>query len=246
MLFLYVNRPCVVIGRNQNPWVEVNISNLRRGLRGSTQSQSSPIDLVRRRSGGGTVFHDEGNVNWSVLCDLNEFTRDKHAEMVVRALRKLAIDRARVNERHDIVLDQGDEKTQVVEDDMHVSPYTRGSSVALKVSGSAYKIAKNRVLHHGTALAESPNLNFISDILQSPARKFITAKGVESVRSPVSNLGVTTKMFESTVESEFRRMYGVHQDDYPTIHLGEGCLQIESIRSGYKELKVGCEPWSSP
>jgi lipoate-protein ligase A len=151
-----------------------------------------------------------------------------------------------VNERHDIVLDQGDEKTQVVEDDMHVSPYTRGSSVALKVSGSAYKIAKNRVLHHGTALAESPNLNFISDILQSPARKFITAKGVESVRSPVSNLGVTTKMFESTVESEFRRMYGVHQDDYPTIHLGEGCLQIESIRSGYKELKVGCEPWSSP
>jgi lipoate---protein ligase len=239
VLFLYVNRPCVVIGRNQNPWVEVNLSNLERGLRASNQSQPIPIDLVRRRSGGGTVFHDEGNVNWSVLCDLNEFSRDKHAEMVVRGLRKLAIDRARVNERHDIVLDQGDQKNAVIEDDLHVSPYTQSSTVALKVSGSAYKIAKNRALHHGTALVESPNLNSISDILRSPARIFIKAKGVESVRSSIANLAIPTKVFESTTESEFRRLYKVPQDICPIIHLGESCLEIESIRNGYEELKVG-------
>jgi len=58
VLFLYANSPCVVIGRNQNPWIEVNLGVLR--------NEKLDVKLVRRRSGGGTVFHDEVNVNYSV------------------------------------------------------------------------------------------------------------------------------------------------------------------------------------
>ena len=110
ILFLYVNRPSIIIGRNQNPWLEVNLALLiESGERPETEpSGLRVVDLVRRRSGGGTVFHDEGNINWSIICPSAKFTRDKHAEMVVRALRNCGIERARVNKRHDIVLDQGE------------------------------------------------------------------------------------------------------------------------------------------
>ncbi|KAK6955696.1 hypothetical protein Daesc_003339 [Daldinia eschscholtzii] len=109
VLFLYTNRPCVVVGRNQNPWVEVNLGLLGPGrskvVDGSGDDNQGPVLLVRRRSGGGTVFHDPGNVNYSVICPPASFDRNKHAEMVVRALRSLGVSGSRVNERHDIVLD---------------------------------------------------------------------------------------------------------------------------------------------
>lgn len=179
VLFLYTNRPCIVIGRNQNPWLEVNLSLLRAPADGTPLWPETPalgnVDLVRRRSGGGTVFHDEGNVNWSVICDLTEFTRDKHAEMVVRSLRGLGIERARVNERHDIVLDQGSQNYPTDEHDTHKTPYTSqdSSSPSLKVSGSAYKLARNRALHHGTALLQSPNLHVIPHYLHSCIRNLL-------------------------------------------------------------------------
>jgi lipoate-protein ligase A len=241
VLFIYKNQPCVVIGRNQNPWLEVNL-NLIDGFKDAHQQQTplDKVDLVRRRSGGGTVFHDEGNVNWSVICDLTEFTRDKHAEMVVRALRKLGIDRARVNERHDIVLDQGQEKMNVDVKDTHVTPYTSMSCEIppLKVSGSAYKLARNRALHHGTALLQSPNLATIPLYLRSPAKSLITAKGVESVSSKVGNIGLHSADFEKAVRHEFNTMYRGNQDPYLVDSHTAGFLDIPEVRKGYDELKV--------
>ena len=114
VLFLYVDRPSVIIGRNQNPWLETNLALLKAAQQSKNDDEShleteplglGIVDLVRRRSGGGTVFHDEGNVNWTVISPSTSFTRDKHAEMIVRALRTCGVQRSRVNERHDIVLD---------------------------------------------------------------------------------------------------------------------------------------------
>jgi lipoate-protein ligase A len=245
VLFFYKNSPCVVIGRNQNPWLEVNL-NLIGGFKRKTPDASQQqkglhnVNLVRRRSGGGTVFHDQGNVNWSVICDLNQFTRDKHAEMVVRALRKLGIDRARVNERHDIVLDQGTERSDVDDNDTHVTPYTTMSPEipSLKVSGSAYKLARNRALHHGTALLLSPNLPTIPLYLRSPAKPFITAKGVESVSSPVGNIGLRNTEFETAVRQEFNTMYGGYQDPHPIDPRMKPLWDIPEVQKGYDELKV--------
>ncbi|KAK5061833.1 hypothetical protein LTR44_003208 [Exophiala sp. CCFEE 6388] len=206
ILLFYTNRPCVVIGRNQNPWLETDIKRLQQGLPPDARSNAhaTPVDLVRRRSGGGTVFHDSGNLNYSVIVPNNKsFTRSTHAEMVVRALSPMSsttnFDDLRVNDRNDIVMRPG------------------AGSQWLKVSGSAYKLTRGRALHHGTLLYSSPYINKISELLRSPGREFIQAKGVESVRSPVGNLMWTTdtvkrqalrKEITENIVREFWRMYG--------------------------------------
>lgn len=213
ILFLYTNRPSVVIGRNQNPWVEVNLGLLRTsGLR---------AHLVRRRSGGGTVFHDEGNVNYSVICHTSEFNRDKHAEMVVRALQKLGVNEAKVNCRHDIVLD-GEYKC------------ADNATKPLKISGSAYKLTRLRSLHHGTCLLSSPNLGTIGKYLRSPAKPFIKARGVESVSSPITNVNVSNESFERAVAGEFGAMY----EDAETVMVGQGQKEVPDIAKGFEELAV--------
>ena len=251
VLFQYINRPCIVIGRNQNPWYEVNLSLLdttREPAEADSKDNNndanplSKIDLVRRRSGGGTVFHDEGNVNWTVISPSASFTRDKHAEMVVKALRGQGVARSRVNERHDIVLDQGrSTSTQKwgSEQDLHATPWQTGPGgrKAFKVSGSAYKLTRGRALHHGTCLLSSPNLHVIPEYLHSPAKLFMKARGVESVSSPVGNIGITSEHFIGSVQEEFGRLY--HSTDGEAIVVDEKWLQIEDVKKGYEELKVG-------
>lgn len=238
ILFQYINRPCIVIGRNQNPWLEVNLALLNPANATSEDVKNGldKIDLVRRRSGGGTVFHDAGNVNWSVICDFTDFTRDRHAEMVVRALRSLGVERARVNERHDIVLDQGElSQDPTLSEDTHSTPYTSPLR-PLKVSGSAYKMARNRALHHGTALLSSENLGVIPRYLRSPARGHIEAKGVESVSSPVSNCWVKNGVFMDAVREHFIKQYRVPQNVQEVVVTDEA-LEIESVRKGHQEMK---------
>jgi lipoate-protein ligase A len=247
VLFLYVNRPCVVIGRNQNPWTEVNLGILDAARHDAHDTETEPpgigaVDLVRRRSGGGTVFHDEGNLNWSITCPRNDFTRDKHAEMVVRALRKLGVDRARVNERHDIVLDQGHEKRASDPLDTHRTPYTVDEGTLpkpLKVSGSAYKLTRLRALHHATTLLSSPNLHIIPQYLRSPAKKHIQAKGVESVSSPVGNIGLDVAPFQERLQEEFADMYAAVGEANIVAAVGEDHLNVPDIRKGYDEIRVG-------
>jgi lipoate-protein ligase A len=250
VLFLYVNRPCVVIGRNQNPWTEVNLGILDAARHRTADVETEPpgigaVDLVRRRSGGGTVFHDEGNLNWSITCPRNDFTRDKHAEMVVRALRKLGVDRARVNERHDIVLDQGHEKRESDPQDTHRTPYTVDDGTLpkpLKVSGSAYKLTRLRALHHATTLLSSPNLHIIPQYLRSPAKKHIQAKGVESVSSPVGNIGLEVKPFQQRLQEEFANMYAATGDANVVATVGDEHMNIPDIKKGYDEIRVRAAP----
>lgn len=215
VLLLYTNRPCIVIGRNQNPWVEVNLGLVNRrgilkqlragselaaagngdrvmkngvdGMIAETEASETADDvlLVRRRSGGGTVFHDGGNVNYSVICPPASFDRNKHAEMVMRALRGLQKKSVRVNERHDIVLD--------------VSPSTptgshnpsdgRDSIKTFKISGSAYKLTRTRSLHHGTCLLSSPHLHLLSQLLRSPAAPYIKRAGSRACGRPCATSG---------------------------------------------------------
>ncbi|KAK8167998.1 hypothetical protein BKA80DRAFT_188129, partial [Phyllosticta citrichinensis] len=258
ILFTYINRPCVVIGRNQNPWVEVDLARLRRQRSPSTGRANEDeaageaaaaaaaaagtlgdVDLVRRRSGGGAVFHDAGNVNWSVISPSNDFTRDKHGEMVVRALRGLGVGAARVNARHDIVVDhshpqEARSKGDAVSDDI---------TTPRKVSGSAYKLTRGRALHHGTCLLASPHLAAISQYLRAPAKPFIRAQGVESVRSPVANVGVDQTAFVEAVRREFRDMYcqgveGAEDEETVVIEVGEEQLQDPEVKKGYEEMKT--------
>jgi lipoate-protein ligase A len=193
----------------------------KRNLQDAPNPHNEDVLLVRRRSGGGTVFHDEGNVNYSVICPPAVFDRDKHAEMVVRALRSLGVETTRVNERHDIVLD------------------TEGPSgqETYKISGSAYKLTRLRSLHHGTCLLSSPNLAGIGQYLRSPASPYITARGVESVRSKIRNVGLENHDFEEAVVAEFGNMYGNMDAEY--IDESEA-IQNDVVMKGYEEIIVSC------
>ena len=138
--------------------------------------------------------------------------------MVVRALRKLGVDKARVNDRHDIVLDAD----------------TPEGSKALKVSGSAYKLTRLRSLHHGTCLLNSGNLEAIGEYLRSPAKAFIKARGVDSVSSLIANVGVRSEDFEQAVVEEFGNLYGGKD---PVI-VQEDAKEVPAIAKGVEELKV--------
>ena len=261
ILFLYRNSPCVVIGRNQNPWLEVNFNALWRpssptialGKLNESPEAESPQRgalFVRRRSGGGAVYHDLDNLNFSVICPPADFTRDKYAEMVTEAIRDVNL-RARVNERHDIVLDQG----KLLEEgkwphpmDMHATRYeTLGDTgPPLKVSGSAYKLTRQRALHHGTCLLTSRDPSRISLCLNSPARPFIKARGVDSVRSPVgkvyNNSGGSSCQglaFEYKVAQAFAKLHGIKSKLFPSSEDGCSVVQENDVATGF----VGHPDW---
>ncbi|KAJ2553547.1 hypothetical protein EV175_002904 [Coemansia sp. RSA 1933] len=123
---------------------------------------SRDVWLARRTSGGGTVYHDLGNSNYTVVMPRDAFTRDWCAEMVSRALHHMDIP-AYVNARHDVTVDD------------------------LKISGSAFKLTSKRAFHHGTMLIDA-DLTRLHGCLHSKNKDAIEAKGVDSVRSRVANL----------------------------------------------------------
>lgn len=177
-LMFYVNSPCVVIGKNQNPWAETNLPLLN----------ALGIPLVRRRSGGGTVVHDLGNVNYSFMTTKQKFDRFIFSRIVTESVIESALE---VNERGDIVQKESGKK----------------------VSGSAYKLSKGKSYHHGTMLL-SLNLDVLRKLLRRDEAKVghVDLKSsVKSVRSPVSNIGISIDDFIENVSDGFKTNYGVEQ-----------------------------------
>ena len=128
-----------------------------------------------------------------------------------------------MNERHDIVVDK-EEGT-------------------FKVSGSAYKLTRLRALHHGTCLLRSENLGRVGGLLRAPAAGYIKARGVESVRSAICNVGVGGQEFEEAVVTAFRNMYDAEGAD--VVEVGEEGGELESVRKGVEELRVCWSWWCS-
>ncbi len=156
LCFFYVNRPCVVLGRFQNPWKECHLPYL----------VENDIWMVRRQSGGGCVFHDEGNLNFSFILPDSSIDRRKHCELLQRAFSKAGIV-LQISERHDLWVENKEGEWR-------------------KVSGSAFKQTKNGSFHHGTFLVNS-DLNKLEESLR---HTFIPkeTKSIPSVRSKVATL----------------------------------------------------------
>ncbi|KAF8806143.1 Lipoyltransferase and lipoate-protein ligase [Phlegmacium glaucopus] len=228
LLLIYRDSPCVIIGRNQNPWTEVNFTALR----------AARIPFIRRRSGGGTVYHDLGNTNFSLHLPRTSFDRHSTAKLVLRAVRSLGVD-ARVNERNDICV--GINKISFHQQILVIAYHDPNHSFLLHhVSGSAYKIVNKRAYHHGTMLI-STRLDHLSNLLR-PEQKNMITKGVSSVRSPVCNLKqfgatITHEAYTSAVVEEFRKEYQINTECCVVDDSG-AAKSIEYIHRGMSELST--------
>jgi len=154
ILYFYRNTPCVVIGRHQNPWTEANVPYLRQ----------NDIRLARRNSGGGTVYHDLGNINISFMTTKAEYNRVKNLETICEALRQVMDIDVSINKRDDIVVD-GERK----------------------ISGTAAKLSRTGAYHHCTLLV-GVNTSHLHQALNNPDAAVIDTNATKSVRSPVENI----------------------------------------------------------
>ena len=154
ILFYYVNDPCIVMGRFQNPWIECALHKLRK----------DNILLVRRQSGGGTVYHDHGNINFCFLHGGRDHQRDLNNKILLKCLEIAGI-HAYASERSDLRVDFNGDK---------------------KFSGSAFKQKKDMAFHHGTLLIDA-NLDLLNAYLKSN-HKIQNSKSTKSVSSIVVNL----------------------------------------------------------
>jgi len=196
VLLFYINRPSVIIGRNQTIEAEADVAYCRR----------QGIEIVRRMSGGGSVYHDRGNINYAFITDKNAtpvLDRDFTAP-VVEALASLGI-RATVGRRKELLCD------------------------GYKISGTASHVTRTRQLFHGTLLYDS-DLSALSLALRGDRSR--RGKGVPSVPSPVINLkglrpaAETTEDFLDLLVGYFARRYAtVPRTDLPseeTLRIGRG------------------------
>ncbi|XP_064596717.1 lipoyl amidotransferase LIPT1, mitochondrial-like [Liolophura sinensis] len=150
---MWRNESAIVIGRHQNPWLECNVPEARK----------QGISLVRRKSGGGTVYHDKGNLNCSVLTNRKMYNRKENLDLVVKAIQSKWDIPLVVNSRDDIMMDG-----------------------LYKISGTAAKLGGKRAYHHFTLLFDA-ELGKIPGLLQSPMMGSDT-KATGSVPSQVMNL----------------------------------------------------------
>jgi lipoate-protein ligase A len=190
-LFLYRNLPCVVIGRFQNPWLECHMEEL----------EERQIPLVRRQSGGGTVYHDMENLNFSFIDSKRDFDKKENNKIVIETLALFGIE-AFASGRNDIMVKDREGQDR-------------------KISGSAFKQKKDRSFHHGTLLVDS-KLDDLHDLLHPPNMN-ITTKSIPSVRSKVINLaelkpGLTIEnllaKFLKVFPSEETVFVDAHNDSY--------------------------------
>ncbi len=155
VLFLWRNDNTVVIGRSQNPWVECQLEKM----------QTNGVKLARRQSGGGAVFHDLGNTNFTFLSQKKQYDKKRNLQMIIDALSRWSLS-VTAQGRNDLVVTTSDGQPR-------------------KISGSAFKEKADRAFHHGTMLLNA-DLTALAQYLQ-PNQKKLQAKGIKSVRSRVMN-----------------------------------------------------------
>ena len=151
--YLWINAPAVIVGTNQNAVAEVNLSYV----------QENGIKVVRRLTGGGAVYHDNGNLCYTVIAPYNgvDDYYKKFTAPVIEYLKSMGVN-AVFGGRNDILID------------------------GKKISGNAQTVYKDRIMHHGTILFDT-DTSVLSKAL-NPSKLKLQSKGIKSVRSRVVNV----------------------------------------------------------
>ncbi|MGE6630877.1 lipoate--protein ligase [Bacillus sp. NPDC077027] len=195
-LLFYINQPSIIIGKNQNTIEEINTKYV----------EENGIKVVRRLSGGGAVYHDKGNLNFSFITkdDGDSFHNfKKFTEPVIQALEKLGV-KAELSGRNDIM------------------------ASGRKISGNAQFATRGRIFSHGTLLFDSEIEHVVSAL--NVKKEKIESKGIKSIRSRVAN--ISELMDKKMTTEEFRQVllsyifdtegpvpqYKLTEDDWKKIH----------------------------
>ena len=178
ILYLWQNRNTVVIGRHQNAWKECRVKLL----------EDEGGRLARRSSGGGAVFHDMGNLNFSFVLPRSEYDMRRQLEVVRRAVAAFGI-RTQFTGRNDLVIED----------------------TGAKFSGNAFRFSGNTALHHGTIMVNVA-LDRLGRYL-APDDGKLRAKGIDSVRARVANLvefspDITIPALSRALRDAFAEEYG--------------------------------------
>lgn len=204
ILYLWQNRRTVVVGRNQNCWKECKVNAL----------EEDGGFLVRRLSGGGAVYHDLGNLNFTFLVRKEDYDVDRQLQVILRAVQALGI-RAEKTGRNDITAD------------------------GRKFSGNAFYETGDCCYHHGTLMlsvdaAQLPRYLNVS-------KEKLASKGVSSVRSRVANLTefcseLTVDLMAEKLREAFSEVYGCPAEEFDM-----GRLRPEELRAS--EERFGSFAW---
>lgn len=202
ILYFYVNKNAVIIGRNQNAWKECSIANM----------DADGVQLVRRHSGGGAVFHDNGNLNFSFITDEKHYDLNRQMRVILNAVSKLGL-KAELSGRNDITVD------------------------GKKFSGNAFSLAKGNRSHHGTILVNA-DLTKLSNYLCVSKEK-MRSKGIDSVRARVCNIcelssGLTVEAMRRLVIESFIEEYGAASE---YVFDGTALAEVEERRERHASWK---------
>lgn len=206
VFYLWQNRPSVILGYNQEVNTEVNLDYLKR----------EGILLARRVTGGGAVYHDLGNLNYTIVGRSDNLERDypQYARMMMDALRTLGVP-AELSGRNDILVE------------------------GRKVSGFAKRVCKDRLMVHGTLMFRV-DMERLTHVLTPPATK-LQSKGIASVRSRVANLSDFLPAMES-VETFAQQLEEILSNGYADKEyvLPDNALELVHRLA---EEKFGTDEW---
>ena len=192
ILYLWQNQNTVVIGRNQNAWKECR----------TTKLEEEGGHLARRLSGGGAVYHDLGNMNFTFLINKEEYNLDRQLQVIIGAMEILGL-KAEKSGRNDILID------------------------GKKFSGNAFYEQEKHCYHHGTIMV-GVNMETLSRYLTVSKDK-LKSKGVDSVKSRVTNLRdylpeLTMEELKVALKQSFEKVYGLKVRDKKIEDLDTGVI----------------------
>ncbi len=204
ILYLWQNENTVVIGRNQNAWTECRTELL----------EAEGGRLARRSTGGGAVFHDLGNLNFSIITPKSMYETKRSLGIIVEAVNRAGV-KAYLSGRNDILAED------------------------LKFSGNAFLVRKEAGLHHGTLLIDSDHAR-IARYLNVPKAK-LEAKGIKSVRSRIVNLSALREEINVDLMKELAEQ--AFTDEYMPDDTERDVIWYQTNTDGFRELYHKYRSW---